>query len=283
MNVRMSLKAQFSSTSAAQEARRIADAFTSRRRTSAWEIASLAGEEENLARVCRVAPDRILHVVGDTMLAEQLRELYRSGTVEGWSLQPTVASRTLLEDVRQRLAVGGAGRNLWCEKLLRLGFVHAEEVTACPDEALLDLVGLGQRALADLRAALPYAPPNPAAEGLHRTPIVTGNAAFDGADTRGWLIGHFAPLHSGRHADEVEIKWAHHPAGAARDAWSPPADVRTLTVLVAGGPFRVDVAEDVVELRQLGDYVLFGPGLPHRWEALDAATMLTVRWPAVPG
>ncbi|MFF4599718.1 hypothetical protein [Amycolatopsis sp. NPDC001319] len=59
------------------------------------------------------------------------------------------------------------------------------------------------------------------------------------------------------------MKWVHHPAGEARAAWSPPADARALTVLVAGGPFRLDVEEEVVELRQLGDYVLFGPGIAH--------------------
>ncbi|MEU4674551.1 hypothetical protein AB0F91_42995 [Amycolatopsis sp. NPDC023774] len=29
-----------------------------------------------------------------------------------------------------------------------------------------------------------------------------------------------------------------------------------------------------------GDYVLFGPAQAHRWHALGAATMLTVRWPS---
>ncbi|MET7996815.1 hypothetical protein ABZU76_38660 [Amycolatopsis sp. NPDC005232] len=71
-----------------------------------------------------------------------------------------------------------------------------------PDEALLDLVGLGPRALTNLRAALPYAPPAPAAEGLRRPSIVTGNASAD-AGVRGWLVGHVAPPESGRHADEV--------------------------------------------------------------------------------
>ncbi|MET7996785.1 hypothetical protein ABZU76_38495 [Amycolatopsis sp. NPDC005232] len=53
---------------------------------------------------------------------------------------------------------------------------------------------------------------------------------------------------------------------------------RTLTILVAGGAFRVDVGEESVVLRETGDYLLFGPELAHRWQALGAATMLTVRW-----
>ncbi|WP_432855475.1 hypothetical protein ACQPXB_22445 [Amycolatopsis sp. CA-161197] len=182
----MSLEAKFSSTWPEQEARRIADAFALRRATSAWEIASLVDGELNLARVCRVPPGRILHVVGDTDLAKQLRNLYRSGAVAGWELRPAEPTRTLLEEVRERLAADGTGPNLWCEKLLRLGFAHAEEVTACPDEALLDLVGLGPRALADLRAAPPYTAPNPAADGLHGPSIVSGTPRPTPASAAGW-------------------------------------------------------------------------------------------------
>ncbi|MEU4674624.1 hypothetical protein AB0F91_43400 [Amycolatopsis sp. NPDC023774] len=134
--------------------------------------------------------------------------------------------------------------------------------------------------------ALPYAPPRHAALGADgaRKPgaesgIVTGNAATD-ASARGWLVGHFTPRKSGRHADEVEVKWASRPAGEKRDAWSPATAARTLTILVAGGAFRVEVGEESVVLREPGDYVLFGPAQAHRWHALGAATMLTVRWPS---
>ncbi|MEU4674548.1 hypothetical protein AB0F91_42980 [Amycolatopsis sp. NPDC023774] len=68
------------------------------------------------------------------------------------------------------------------------------------------------------------------------------------------------------------MKWANHPAGDARDAWSSTADARTLTLLVAGGPFRIDVDDESVVLCDFGDYVVFGPDQAHRWQALGEAT-----------
>ncbi|MEU6133818.1 hypothetical protein [Nocardioides sp. NPDC047086] len=49
----------------------------------------------------------------------------------------------------------------------------------------------------------------------------TGNAYDDGAERRGWLIGHFidsedSPLHS----TDVEIKWGTHQAGEERHEWT---------------------------------------------------------------
>lgn len=75
------------------------------------------------ARVCRVRPGRVLHVVGDSELAEQRREIYRSGEVQGWSLQPMAPTQTPPAEVRDRLAAANAGPNRWHLKLQRYDWV----------------------------------------------------------------------------------------------------------------------------------------------------------------
>ena len=41
-----------------------------------------------------------------------------------------------------------------------------------------------------------------------------GNAAADGKENRGWLLGHFLEGSNGvRASDAVEVKWGIHPAG----------------------------------------------------------------------
>ena len=54
--------------------------------------------------------------------------------------------------------------------------------------------------------------------GTIRNAVQTGNAAIDSADTRSWLIGHFINEELGlRHTKDVELKWATHTAGEARE------------------------------------------------------------------
>ncbi|WP_326960501.1 signal peptidase I [Amycolatopsis sp. NBC_01286] len=108
----------------------------------------------------------------------------------------------------------------------------------------------------------------------------SGNAAADAATTRGWLVGHFLPPGSPLHSDDVEIKWGHHQAGEQRSGWADGDDRSTLTVLVHGGPFRVQLADADVLLSRPGDYVLWHPGTGHKWDALELSTLLTVRWPS---
>lgn len=73
-----------------QEAGRIAEAFDFYDRGKRWEIAGdrLAQDSAyGTARVCRVVPARVLHVIGVSEMAEQLRHLYGSGAMTGWALQ----------------------------------------------------------------------------------------------------------------------------------------------------------------------------------------------------
>jgi len=37
-----------------------------------------------------------------------------------------------------------------------------------------------------------------------------------------------------------------------------------------------------VALREEGDYVLFGPGMPHSFRSVEESLVLTIRWPSIP-
>ncbi len=108
-----------------------------------------------------------------------------------------------------------------------------------------------------------------------------GNATDDARDTRGWLVGHFIdPSQGVRSTGDVEVKWAHHPAGDKRPAWTSD-DRRTTLVLLVEGNFRVDLSAGSKTMTRPGDYVMWGPGIDHTWEAIHDSVVMTVRWPSV--
>ncbi|MEU7785590.1 signal peptidase I [Amycolatopsis sp. NPDC049159] len=107
-----------------------------------------------------------------------------------------------------------------------------------------------------------------------------GNANDDSVSTRGWLVGHFIDSSGGvRVTEDVEVKWAHHPAGDKRPAWTS-GDQRTTLVILIAGEFRVDVTGGSRTLSRQGDYIMWKPGNNHSWEALTDSVVLTVRWPS---
>jgi hypothetical protein len=107
-----------------------------------------------------------------------------------------------------------------------------------------------------------------------------GNAEEDGRDTRGWLLGYFIdPAQGVRSSKDVEVKWGIHPAGDKRAAWTADDQRTTLTLLVEGS-FRIDLTETSVTLDKQGDYLLWGPGIDHTWEALSDSIVMTIRWPS---
>ena len=109
-----------------------------------------------------------------------------------------------------------------------------------------------------------------------------GNAAEDGRGTNGWLLGHFIdPAKGVRHSKDVEVKWAIHPAGDKRAAWTAD-DQRTTLLLLIQGNFRVDLTEASVTLAKQGDYAMWGPGIDHSWQAITDSIVVTVRWPSSP-
>lgn len=111
----------------------------------------------------------------------------------------------------------------------------------------------------------------------------SGNANDDGPQNRGWLLGHFIdPSEGVRSTKDVEVKWGIHPAGDKRTQWTQD-DERTTLLLLVSGKFRIDLTEGSVLMERQGDYVMWGPGIDHSWEALDASTVITVRWPSASG
>jgi quercetin dioxygenase-like cupin family protein len=107
-----------------------------------------------------------------------------------------------------------------------------------------------------------------------------GNAAEVTSDTRGWLIGHFIdPSEGVRSSKDVEVKWGTHPAGDKRPEWTSD-DQRTTLVLLVQGNFRVDLTEGSSTMTRQGDYIMWGPGIDHSWEANEDSVVVTVRWPS---
>ncbi len=108
-----------------------------------------------------------------------------------------------------------------------------------------------------------------------------GNAAEDGRETRGWLLGHFIdPAEGIRSTKDVELKWGIHPAGEKRPEWTAD-DQRTTLVLLVAGHFVVHLTEGTVTMTRQGDYVVWGQGIDHSWEAVSDSVVLTVRWPSL--
>ena len=110
------------------------------------------------------------------------------------------------------------------------------------------------------------------------TDIYSGNAVVDGRDTRGWIVGSFIP-EGIRHSDNVEIKWGTHTAGEARDTWVTGEQRTTVCVLISG-KFVMQFRDQNVILETAGDYVMWGEGTDHKWQAQADSVVLTVRWAA---
>lgn len=108
-----------------------------------------------------------------------------------------------------------------------------------------------------------------------------GNAERDGTDGRGWILGHFFPGEDDiRASGDVEVKWGTHSAGDQRSEWVT-SERRTTLLLLIKGHFHVNLSVGNVELKDEGDYVIWGPGIDHTWRAEDDTVVLTVRWPSI--
>jgi hypothetical protein len=110
----------------------------------------------------------------------------------------------------------------------------------------------------------------------------SGNAAEDGQERRGWIIGHFIdPAEGVRSSNDVEVKWGIHPVGDRRPEWTAD-DQRTTLVLLVQGNFRINLTETSITLEKQGDYAVWGSGIDHSWEAITDSVVITVRWPSLP-
>ncbi len=104
---------------------------------------------------------------------------------------------------------------------------------------------------------------------------------FDGVKNNGWVLGHF--VNGGaRHTSDLEVKWARHSPGPTGPGWSTCQTATTLSVLISGR-FQIEFRSAPVEIVKLdspGQYVVFGPKIPHRAIALEESVFLTIRWPS---
>jgi quercetin dioxygenase-like cupin family protein len=111
--------------------------------------------------------------------------------------------------------------------------------------------------------------------------VYQGNAFEDGKDTRGWIVGDFLPAWTGLHkTDKVEMKWSHLQAGAKRDGWVT-GETRTTLGIIVSGSFRYQFRDKSITLSNQGDYVMWGPGVDHSWEAVTDCLVITIRWPSI--
>ena len=80
---------------------------------------------------------------------------------------------------------------------------------------------------------------------------------------------------------ELELKWYTHAKGETRSEWAPGNPVKTLNILVRGH-FVLLFPDREIALEKEGDFVLFGPGVPHSFRSVQESLILTVRWPSLP-
>jgi mannose-6-phosphate isomerase-like protein (cupin superfamily) len=109
-----------------------------------------------------------------------------------------------------------------------------------------------------------------------------GNVTEASKESRGWFLGHFMPGEDNPlRSSAVELKWYTHAQGETRHEWAPTNAVRTLNILIRGSFVLVFPAREVA-LEKEGDFVVFGPGVPHSFRSVEESLVLTVRWPSRP-
>jgi hypothetical protein len=107
-----------------------------------------------------------------------------------------------------------------------------------------------------------------------------GNTNNLNTNPTGWFVGHFIkPADDPRSTGDVEIKWHTHPAGDLKPAWTKSIEATTLAILISGR-FTFHFPDQEILLKQQGDYVLWTPGVFHRWQAEEESVILTIRWPS---
>ena len=111
---------------------------------------------------------------------------------------------------------------------------------------------------------------------------VSGNANDAAKDTRGWFLGHFMPGEANPlRSSELELKWYTHAKGETRAEWAPGNPVKTLNILIRGH-FVLLFPNQEIALEKEGDFVIFGPDMPHSFRSVEESLVLTVRWPSAP-
>ncbi len=111
---------------------------------------------------------------------------------------------------------------------------------------------------------------------------IFGNAPQLGAAQGGWFAGHFMPQELPLlQRTDMELKWGEHSKGDSRTDWTEPEPGHSLSLLIRGN-FLLLFPQQRFHLRKQGDFVIWGPGSTHSWEALEDSLILTIRWPSLP-
>jgi hypothetical protein len=111
----------------------------------------------------------------------------------------------------------------------------------------------------------------------HSPPAFFGNVS-EQQFGRGWVIGPFVPGDDDiRASRDAEVKWSSHKAGDKRESWTEH-EARTTASFHISGRFAVHLSSGQFILERPGDYLVWGPGINHWWEAIDDSVILTVRW-----
>ena len=101
-----------------------------------------------------------------------------------------------------------------------------------------------------------------------------GNAAEDGRERRGWILGHFIdPSEGVRSSKDVEIKWGIHPAGDKRPEWTAD-DQRTTLVLLVRETSGSTSPKPASPWKNKAITPSWGPGIDHSWEAITDRSSL---------
>jgi quercetin dioxygenase-like cupin family protein len=73
-----------------------------------------------------------------------------------------------------------------------------------------------------------------------------------------------------------------HPAGQERPGGWTIGETRSTLVILVSGTFRVDLSgEGGARLQRQGDYLVWGPGIEHTWQAENDSFVITIRWPSL--
>ena len=115
-----------------------------------------------------------------------------------------------------------------------------------------------------------------------------GNAEADQVRGTGWFVGQFIPAALGaRHQTDVELKWAIHYDGERRSRGPEAvANATTISILIRGSlrvTFQISgpQSKQMVTMEKEGDYIIFGPGVVHSWEAIGDTLVVSVRFPSI--
>ena len=110
-----------------------------------------------------------------------------------------------------------------------------------------------------------------------------GNANDDASQHRGWLLGHFINPAVGAAGQPARLKSNGASTLLGRNDLNGQSESRRSTlVLLISGKFRIDLTVGNVTLERQGDYITWGPGIDHSWQAEQDSIVITVRWPSTP-